>query len=65
MLDESAKIVTSRPGAERFRVAGTAEFNDFNRDNRADRIEPLVAWARRNVAIGTSRVTPPGQACNR
>lgn len=28
LLDESAKIVTSRPGRDRFRVAGTAEFTD-------------------------------------
>ena len=48
LLDESAKIVTSRLGANRFRVAGTAEFNGYNRDIRADRIDPLVAWTRRN-----------------
>ncbi|MDX6008378.1 D-amino acid dehydrogenase [Cupriavidus necator] len=58
LLDESAKIVTSRLGAGRFRVAGTAEFNGYNRDIRADRIEPLIAWTRRNFAIGTSRVVP-------
>ena len=58
LLDESAKIVTSRLGTGRFRVAGTAEFNGYNRDIRADRIEPLVAWTRRNFAIGTSRVVP-------
>ncbi len=38
LLDESAKIVTSRLGKDRFRVAGTAEFNGYNRDIRADRI---------------------------
>ncbi len=43
-IDDEAKIVTSRLGADRFRVAGTAEFNGFNRDIRADRIKPLVAW---------------------
>ncbi|TCT10416.1 D-amino acid dehydrogenase [Paralcaligenes ureilyticus] len=58
LLDESAKIVTSRLGADRFRVAGTAEFNGYNRDIRADRIEPLVAWTRRNFEVGTSRVVP-------
>jgi D-amino-acid dehydrogenase len=47
LLDEDAKIVTSRLGKDRFRVAGTAEFNGFNRDIRADRIAPLVAWTRR------------------
>jgi D-amino-acid dehydrogenase len=43
-VDDDAKIVTSRLGKDRFRVAGTAEFNGFNRDIRADRIRPLVAW---------------------
>ena len=47
LLDESAKIVTSRLGSNRFRVAGTAEFNGHNRDIRADRIEPLIRWSRR------------------
>lgn len=47
LLDEDTKIVTSRLGRDRFRVAGTAEFNGFNRDIRADRIAPLVAWTRR------------------
>lgn len=43
LLDESAKIVTSRLGPDRLRVAGTAEFNGYNRDIRADRIQPLVS----------------------
>ena len=47
LLDEGAKIVTSRLGPDRFRVAGTAEFNGFNRDIRADRITPLVRWTER------------------
>jgi D-amino-acid dehydrogenase len=47
LLDDDAKIVTSRLGAERFRVAGTAEFNGYNKDIRADRIEPLVQWCHR------------------
>ena len=59
LLDETAKIVTSRLGADRFRVAGTAEFNDFNRDIRADRVQPLVDWVRSNFpAVETSRVIP-------
>ncbi|CAG4895970.1 D-amino acid dehydrogenase [Paraburkholderia saeva] len=59
LLDESAKIVTSRLGPDRFRVAGTAEFNGFNRDIRADRVAPLVAWTRRHFPeVGTSRVIP-------
>jgi D-amino-acid dehydrogenase len=58
LIDESVKIVASRLGAERFRVAGTAEFNGYNRDIRADRIAPLLAWTRRTVDIGTARVVP-------
>ena len=46
LLDDKAKIVTSRLGIDRFRVAGTAEFNGFNRDIRADRIRPLAEWTR-------------------
>ncbi|MCF2903719.1 D-amino acid dehydrogenase [Octadecabacter sp. CECT 8868] len=44
LLDDKAKIVTSRLGPDRFRVAGTAEFNGYNKDIRNDRIEPLVKW---------------------
>lgn len=47
LLDEDAKIVTSRLGADRLRVAGTAEFNGYNKDIRADRIAPLVRWTER------------------
>lgn len=58
LLDESAKIVTSRLGADRFRVAGTAEFNGYNRDIRADRIQPLVNWVNQNFDISTEHVVP-------
>ena len=59
LLDESAKIVTSRLGLDRFRVAGTAEFNGFNRDIRADRIRPLLAWSQALFPnISTSAVIP-------
>lgn len=44
LLDDKAKIVTSRLGKDRFRVAGTAEFNGENRDIRADRVDPLIKW---------------------
>ena len=44
LLDDEAKIVSSRLGENRFRVAGTAEFNGYNKDIRADRINPLVKW---------------------
>jgi D-amino-acid dehydrogenase len=59
LLDEKAKIVTSRLGENRFRVAGTAEFNGANRDIRADRIKPLVDWTRQLFpGVNTDRVTP-------
>jgi D-amino-acid dehydrogenase len=59
LLDDSAKIVTSRLDANRFRVAGTAEFNGFNRDIRADRIQPLIDWTRRHFStVDTSKVIP-------
>ena len=59
LLDEATKIVTSRLGRERFRVAGTAEFNGENRDIRADRIRPLVAWTEGMFPeVSTARVTP-------
>ncbi|ALP68327.1 D-amino acid dehydrogenase [Paraburkholderia caribensis] len=59
LLDDSAKIVTSRLGADRFRVAGTAELNGLNRDIRSDRIEPLVRWTREHFpGVSTARVVP-------
>lgn len=58
LLDESAKIVTSRLGADRLRIAGTAEFNGYNRDIRADRIQPLVNWVNQNFDISTEQVIP-------
>lgn len=59
LLDEAAKIVTSRLGCDRLRIAGTAEFNGTNKDIRADRIAPLVRWCERlfpNVA--TDEIVP-------
>jgi D-amino-acid dehydrogenase len=58
LLDERAKIVTSRLGKDRFRVAGTAEFNGANRDIRHDRITPLIEWTHRNFDINTARTIP-------
>ena len=59
LLDEEAKIVTSRLGQDRFRVAGTAELNGFNRDIRADRIDPLRDWVRSNFpGVDTSKIVP-------
>ena len=59
ILDERAKIVTSRLGGDRLRIAGTAEFNGFNRDIRADRIKPLVRWSERLFPdVSTAHVVP-------
>ena len=44
LLDDETKLVTSHLGLDRFRVAGTAEFNGRNWDIRADRIKPLIQW---------------------
>ncbi|MEO0485504.1 MAG: D-amino acid dehydrogenase [Pseudomonadota bacterium] len=59
LLDDKAKIVTSRLGPDRFRVAGTAEFNGENRDIRADRVAPLVRWVEKHFpAVSTEEVVP-------
>ncbi|MDJ1018200.1 MAG: D-amino acid dehydrogenase [Paracoccaceae bacterium] len=59
LLDDRAKIVASRLGANRFRIAGTAEFNGDNRDIRADRIRPLTDWCEHHFpGISTENVTP-------
>ena len=58
-LDDATKIVTSRLGEDRFRVAGTAEFNGENRDIRADRVKPLVDWVQQLFpGVSTARVVP-------
>lgn len=46
LLDDDAKIVSSRLGTDRLRIAGTAEFNGYNEDIRSDRIDPLISWCR-------------------
>ena len=58
LLDESAKIVSSRLGIDRLRVAGTAEFNGYNRDIRSDRIQPLIDWLHRNFDLSTEFAIP-------
>lgn len=59
LVDERAKIVTSRLGLTRFRVAGTAEFNGLNKDIRAARIEPLIEWCRLHFpGMSTQNVVP-------
>lgn len=59
LLDDHAKIVTSRLGADRLRIAGTAEFSGENRDIKDARIRPLVEWCRtRFPGVSTSSVIP-------
>jgi len=59
LLDDRAKIVASRFGADRFRIAGTAEFNGANKDIRADRIQPLVEWCQQHFpGVSTEQVVP-------
>ena len=59
LLDDETKLVTSRLGVNRFRVAGTAEFNGYNKDIRADRIRPLIAWVNQCFpGINTRQVVP-------
>ena len=57
ILDDATKIVTARLGKDRLRIAGTAEFNGYNRDIRHDRIKPLVDWTREQFPrVPTDRV---------
>lgn len=67
LLDDETKLVSSRfaghldgvAGSDRLRVAGTAEFNGYNRDIRVDRIKPLVDWVQTNFPeINTRQVIP-------
>jgi D-amino-acid dehydrogenase len=59
LLDDETKLVTSRLGVDRFRVAGTAEFNGCNKDIRADRIRPIVEWVNQCFpGINTRQVVP-------
>ena len=59
LLDDATKIVTSRLGDGRFRVAGTAEFNGYNRDIRDDRVRPLTRWVEECFpGVCTRKVVP-------
>ena len=59
LLDDETKIVASRLGRTRYRVAGTAEFNGFNRDIRDDRVRPLVRWVEKYFpGVDTSACIP-------
>jgi D-amino-acid dehydrogenase len=59
LLDDATKLVSSRLGQDRLRVAGTAEFNGYNRDIRADRIAPLINWVQQCFpGVSTRAITP-------
>ena len=59
LLDDATKLVSSRLGEDRLRVAGTAEFNGYNDDIRADRIRPLVRWVEQCFpGVNTRKVIP-------
>lgn len=59
LLDDKAKIVSSRLGQDRLRVAGTAEFNGSNKDIRAERVAPLVQWCREHFPGMSTRQAVP------
>ena len=59
LLDDKAKIVSSRLGEDRLRVAGTAEFSGANKDIRAERIAPLVNWCREHFPGMSTRQAVP------
>jgi D-amino-acid dehydrogenase len=59
LLDDATKLVASRFGQDRLRVAGTAEFAGYDKDIRADRIRPLVDWVERCFpGVSTKSVVP-------
>lgn len=59
ILDDEAKIVTSRLGNDRFRVAGTAEFSGYNKDIKDNRIRPLTKWCEQLFpTMSTEQVIP-------
>ena len=59
LLDDHNKIVTSRLGENRLRVAGFAEFNGYNLDILQKRIRPLIKWSVRMFPkINTKDIKP-------
>ena len=59
LLDDETKIVSSRLGPDKFRIAGTAEFNGYNRDIRDDRVAPLNGWCEERCFP----MSPPSTRC--
>ena len=59
LLDDKAKIVSSRLGKNRFRIAGTAEFNGENRDILERRVRPLIKWSEEHFPeVSTENCVP-------
>ncbi len=59
LLDDKAKIVSSRLGKNRLRIAGTAEFNGENRDILERRVRPLVKWCEEHFPeVSTENCVP-------
>ncbi len=59
LLDDKAKIVSSRLGKNRFRIAGTAEFNGENRDILERRVRPLIRWCEEHFPdVSTENCVP-------
>ena len=59
LLDDEAKIVTSRLGKNRFRVAGTAEIAGHNLDILDARIKPLKNWVESNFPEVSTKDAQP------
>ncbi|WP_395401474.1 D-amino acid dehydrogenase [Pseudoduganella sp. UC29_106] len=59
LVDDAHKLVASRFGEDRYRVAGTAEFAGLDRDIRADRVRPLTEWVQNTFpGVSTKEVIP-------
>ena len=59
LLDDERKIVCSRLGEKRLRIAGLAELNGYNLDIIQKRIRPLIAWCNQMFpGINTKDIKP-------
>jgi D-amino-acid dehydrogenase len=59
LLDDEKKIVCSRLGKSRLRIAGLAELNGYNLDIIQSRIRPLIAWCNKMFPeINTKDIKP-------
>ena len=59
LLDDEKKIVCSRLGNSRLRIAGLAELNGYNLDIIQNRIRPLIAWCTKMFPdINTKDIKP-------